>query len=311
METERTKKEPQPSSPEASKQVPQPLEIVTKYRTEVVIPANESLKRSPPLKENIDTEDMARVVTEKELSARTKNRKMMVFDPETGCYRKKSETEDMENTVTETKTERVEYRFRLRSDERGGTDTETKDSFSKPDKASEDIKVSMDPVSTEQTIVINGKKRSRSEEGDGEDLKKAGDVMKAKFEEGRKKFEQEPLERKGGDSSKQSTSKRMSDDALEEKIREMEKRRERLLLRGPSMELEKRRASEEKKDVSPRDGPESPRSPGDDTAKRQRSRSERNKRRLTAEELSLKKTSGSEEDLTERSQSSSNTAKVR
>lgn len=306
LESEWTKQESQPSAPE----------FVTTYRTEVIIPAVDSVKESTPLKEITsqgEFDDMEGVVSEKELSARSKSRKMMVFDPETGCYRKKSESEDKENTAFDAKTERVEYRFRLRSDEKRGKATEAKDSSSKPDKASTDIQVAMEPsVSTEQSIMINGKNKSQGEaEGDEEDLKKAGDIMKAKFEEGRKKFEQEPLERKGSDSSKQRTTRRTSDDSLEEKIKEMEKRRERLLQRGPSMELELRRQSEEKKDVSPREEPGSPRNLMDDTAKKQRSRSERNKRRLTAEELSLRKSSGSEEDAQERSRSISDTAKVR
>ncbi len=283
-------------------------EIITKYRTEVIIQSPE--RENAPLKEitdQTDSEDMEGVATEKEQQARSQRKKMMVYDPETGCYRK-AQDDDKENTLVEKKTERVEYRFRLRSDEKPRKTTEAKDSSSKPDKVSEDVTVSMEPVqySTEQTIVLNGKERSRSQgregdAGDEEDLKKAGDIMKAKFEEGRKRFEQEPVERKRSDSSKQRTTRTTSDDSLEDKIKEMEKRRERLLLRGPSgsMETQGRRPSEERKDLSPK--AESPRdgskSPVDDPTKKQRSRSERNKRRLTAEELSLKKSSGSEEDL--------------
>ena len=33
---------------------------------------------------------------------------MMVYDPETGCYRK-AQDDDKENTLVETKTEKVEY----------------------------------------------------------------------------------------------------------------------------------------------------------------------------------------------------------
>lgn len=287
-------------------------EIIARYRTEVIIPSPE--RENASLKEITDqteSEDMEGA-TEKERQTRNQRRKMMVYDPETGCYRK-AQDDDEENTVVETKTERVEYRFRLRSDEKPRKTTEAIDTSSKPDKASEDVTVSMEPVkySTEQTIVLNGKERSRSQgrEGDArdeeEDLKKAGDIMKAKFEEGRKRFEQEPVERKRSDSSRQRTTRTTSDDSLEEKIKEMEKRRERLLLRGPSsesMEIQGRRPSEERKELSPK--VESPRdgskSPVDDTTKKQRSRSERNKRRLTAEELSLKKSSGSEEDLSSR-----------
>ena len=250
--------------------------------------------------------------TENERQARSQRRKMMVYDPETGCYRK-AQDDDKENTVVETRTEKVEYRFHIRSDEKPRKTTEAKDASSKPDKASEDVTVSMEAVqySTEHTIVLNGKERSRSQghEGDAkdeeEDIKRAGDIMKAKFDEGRKRFEQEPVERKRSDPSKQRTTRSTSDDSLEEKIKEMEKRRERLLLRGPSsesMQIQGRRSSEESKDVSPK--VESPRdgskSPVDDTTKKQRSRSERNKRRLTAEGLSLKKPSGSEEDISTR-----------
>lgn len=292
------------------------LEVVTTYRTEVIIPSPE--KGIVPFKEiahQTDSQDMEGVVTDKELQARSQRRKMMEYDPETGCYRKIAKDDDKENTVLEPKTERVEYRFRLRSDEKPRKPTEVKDSSSKPDKASEDITVSMEPTqySTEQTIVLNGKERTRSKDGDEEDLKKAGDIMKAKFEEGRKKFEPEPVARKRSDSSKQRTTRATSDDSLEEKIKEMEKRRERLLLRGPSgkMETQDRRPSEERKDLSPRT--ESPRdgskSPVDDPTKKQRSRSERNKRRLTAEEFSLKKSSGSEEDLPGRT-SDADAAKV-
>lgn len=315
LEADRTKQDTQPSRSELTKQVTQP-EIITKYRTEVIIPAVESVRESPPLN-NIssqsDSDEMAGVVGEKELSARTKSRKMMVYDPETGCYRKKSETEDQEGAVSPTKTERVEYRFRPRSDEKREKPTEAKDSSSKPDSASED-QVSMETVRTEQSFMINGKNKSRSDEGDEENLKKAGDIMKAKFEEGRKKFEQEPMERKKSDPSRQRTTKATSEESLEEKIREMEKRRERLLLRGPSMELEKKtEPADENKDVSPRGEPESPRSSGDDTAKKQRSRSERNKRRLTAEKLSMNKPSLSEENASDpdRSEPSSGSAKVR
>ena len=294
-------------------------EIVKTYRTEVIIPSPE--RENAPLKEITDqteSEDMEGF-TEKEQHARSQRRKMMVYDPETGCYRKAPD-DDKENTVVEKKTERVEYRFRLRSDEKPRKTTEAKDSSSKPDKASEDVTVSMEPVqySTEQTIVLNGKERSRSqgregEAADEEDLKKAGDIMKAKFEEGRKRFEQEPAERKRSDSSKQRTTRTTSDDSLEDKIKEMEKRRERLLLRGPSapLETQRRRSSEERKDLSPKsEGPmDGSKSPVDDATKKQRSRSERNKRRLTAEELSLKKSSGSEEDLPSRT-SGSDAAKV-
>ena len=287
-------------------------EIVT-YRTEVIIPSPVK-ENVVPLKEITDqteSEEMAGVVSEKELDARRQRRKLMEYDPETGCYRKKSIGDDKENTVVETKTERVEYRFRLRSDENTRKTTETKDSSSKPDKASDDITVSMAPVksySTEQTIVLNGEEKSKrkSHEGDAkdeEDLKKAGDIMKAKFEEGRKKFEQEPVERKRSDSSRQRTTRTTSDGSLEDKIKEMEKRRERLLLRGPSAESLKThggRPSEESKDLSPKPvGPsDGSKSPVDDATKKQRSRSERNKRRLTAEELSLRKSSGSEEEVT-------------
>ena len=287
-------------------------EIITRYRTEVIIPSPE--RENAPLKEITDQtepEDMEGA-TEKERQARSQRRKMMVYDPETGCYRK-AQDDDKENTVVETKTERVEYRFNIRSDEKPRKTTEAIDASSKPDKASEDVTVSMESMqySTEQTIVLNGKERSRSQghEGDArdeeEDIKKAGDIIKAKFEEGRKRFEQEPVERNRSDSSRQRTTRATSDDSLEEKIKEMEKRRERLLLRGPSsesMEIRGRRPSEETKDPSPkveslRDGSKSP---VDDTTKRQRSRSERNKRRLTAEEFSLKKSPGSEEDLSTR-----------
>lgn len=287
-------------------------EIITRYRTEVIIPSPE--RENAPLKEITDQtepEDMEGA-TEKERQARGQRRKMMVYDPETGCYRK-AQDDDKENTLVETKTEKVEYRFHLRSDEKPRKTTEAKDASSKPDKASEDVTVSMEAVeySTEQTIVLNGKERSRSQgrEGDArgeeEDIKRAGDIMKAKFEEGRNRFEQEPVERKRSDSSRHRTTRSTSDDSLEEKIKEMEKRRERLLLRGLSseaMEIQGRRPSEEKKDLSPK--VESPRdglkSPVDETTKRQRSRSERNKRRLTAEELSLKRSPGSEEDLSTR-----------
>ena len=291
-------------------------EVITSYRTEVIIPSPE--RENAPLKEITDQTELEDMegVTEKERQARSQKRKMMVYDPETGCYRK-AQDDDKENTVVETKTEKVEYRFHLRSDEKPRKTTEAKDTSSKPDKASEDVTVSMEAVqySTEQTIVLNGKGRSRSQrrEGDArdeeEDIKRAGDIMKAKFEEGRKRFEQETVERKRSDSSRQRTTRSTSDDSLEEKIKEMEKRRERLLLRGPSsesMEIRGRRPSEESKDLSPK--VESPRdgskSPVDDTTKKQRSRSERNKRRLTAEELSLKKSSGSEEDLTTRTSDS-------
>ena len=287
-------------------------EIITRYRTEVIIPSPE--RENASLKEITDKtepEDMEGA-TENERQARSQRRKMMVYDPETGCYRK-AQDEDEENTVVETKTEKVEYRFHLRSDEKPRKTTEAIDASSKPDKASEDVTISMESVqySTEQTIVLNGKERSRSQgdEGDArgeeEDIKRAGDIMKAKFEEGRKRFEQELVERNRSDSSRQRTTRATSDDSLEEKIKEMEKRRERLLLRGPSsesMEIRGRRPSEEKKDPSPKE--ESPRdgskSPVDDTTKKQRSRSERNKRRLTAEEFSLKKSPGSEEDLSTR-----------
>ena len=296
----------QPARSEETEQESQPanLEIVTNYRTEVIIPAVESRKENSPLKEiaSQESDEMAGVISEKELSARSKSRKMMVFDPDTGCYRKKSDVEDEESTTTEIKTERVEYRFRLRSDEKRGIPTEMKDLSSKQDKTSEDIQVSM----------TNGKNKTRKEEEDEEDLKKAGDALKAKFEEGRKKFEEEPAQRKKSDPSRQRTTRATSDESLEEKIREMEKRRERLLLRGPSFELEKRRDSDEKTEQSPRDEPGSPRNSGEDTGKKQRSRKERNKRRLTAEELSKKKSLGNEEDLTEeRSQPSSDAAKVR
>ena len=319
LEADRTKQDSQPSRSELTKQVTQPLspEIITKYRTEVIIPAVESVRESSLLNNissQTDSDEMAGVVGEKELSARTKSRKMMVYDPETGCYRKKSETEDQEGAVSPTKTERVEYRFRPRSDDKRGKPTEAKDSSSKPDKASEE-QVSMETVRTEQSFMINGKNKSRSDEGDDENLKKAGDIMKAKFEEGRKKFEQEPMEPKKSDPSRQRTTRATSEESLEEKIREMEKRRERLLLRGPSMESEKKEEpADEKKDVSsPREEPESPRSSGDDTAKKQRSRSERNKRRLTAEKLSMNKPSLSEENASDpdRSGPSPGSAKVR
>jgi len=285
-------------------------DIITRYRTEVIIPSPE--RENAPLKEITDQTESDDMESGTERQTRNQRRKMMVYDPETGCYRK-AQDDDKENTVVETKTEKVEYRFHLRSDEKPRKTTEAKDASSKPDKASEDVTVSMEAVqySTEQTIVLNGKGRSRSQGRDGdakdeeEDIKRAGDIMKAKFEEGRKRFEQEPVERKRSDSSRQRTTRATSDDSLEEKIKEMEKRRERLLLRGPSsesMEIQGRRPSEERNDLSP--NVESPRdgskSPVDDTTKKQRSRSERNKRRLTAEGLSLKKSSGSEEDLTTR-----------
>lgn len=313
LEAERTKQEPQVFCSEVTTQESHALspDSATTYRTEVIIPSVQSVKENSPLQEisdQVESDDMEGVFTEKE--RRNKNRKMMVFDPETGCYRKRSDSDDKENvTSPEVKTERVEYRFHLRSDEKRGKATEAKDSPSKPDEVSEDFPVS---VRTEQSIAIHGKNRLRSEDGNEEDLKKAGDVMKAKFEEGRKTFEEEPYERKRSDSSKQRTARQISDDSLEEKIREMEKRRERLLLKGPSMELGKRRPSDEGKDLTPRDDPESPnrsKSPADDTAKKPRSRSERIKRRLTAEEMSLKKSS-SEEDLPERNRRSSDTAKV-
>ena len=298
-----------------TKQEPQPLnpDIVTSYRTEVIIPSVETVNKNSPSKETAEqreSDNMDGSISEIELSARSKSRKMMVFDPETGCYRKKSENEDQENTFTESKRERVEDRFSLRSDEKPEKATEAKDSSSKPNKASEDIQV----ITTEQSITINGKNKSRSDEGDEEDLKKAGEIMKAKFEKGRKKFDEEPFERKRNEPTTVRTARQTSDDSLEEKIKEMEKRRERLFFKRPSMELEKRRSSDEQKDLSPRGEAESPRaeskSSADDTAKRSRSRSERTKRRLTAEEMSLKKTT-SEEDLAERRRSGSGSAKVK
>ena len=306
LEADRTKQDTQPTRSELTTQVTQP-EIITKYRTEVIIPAVESVReRSPSNNSSSQTEsvEMAGVARGKEISARSKSRKMMVYDPETGCYRKKSENEDEEGVVSPTKTERVEYRFRPLSDEKRGKPSQEKDSSSKPDEASED-QGSTETVRTEQSIMINGKNKSRSEE-DEENLKIAGDIMKAKFVEGRKKFEQEPTERKKSDPSRQRTTRATSEDSLEEKIREMEKRRERLLLRGPSMELEKKKEpADEKKEASPREEPESPRSSGDDTAKKQRSRSERNKRRLTAEKLSLNKPSLGEERASDPDQSGS------
>lgn len=315
LESEKFKQSSQPSSPEVTKQEPQPLnsDIVTSYRTEVIIPSVGTVNKNSPTKETAEqqreSDNMDDSISERELSARSKSRKMMVFDPETGCYRKKSENEDQENTFTESKKERVEYRFRLRSDEKPEKATDAKDSSSKQDKASEDIQV----IRTEQSVTINGKNKSRDDEGDEEDVKKAGEIMKAKFEKGRKKFEEEPFERKRNEPTTVRTARQASDDSLEEKIKEMEKRRERLFLKRPSMELEKRRSSDEQKDLSPRGEGESPRqeskNTADDTAKRPRSRSERTKRRLTAEEMSLKKTT-SEEDVAERRRSSSGSAKV-
>ena len=314
LESEKIKQSSQPSSPEVTKQEPQPLnsDIVTSYRTEVIIPFVETVYKNSPSKETAEqreSDNMDGSISERELSARSKSRKMMVFDPETGCYRKKSENEDQENTFTESKKERVEYRFRLRSDEKPEKATDAKDLSSKPDKASEDIQV----IRTEQSVTINGKNKSRGDEGDEENLKKAGEIMKAKFEKGRKKFEEEPFERERNDPKTVRTARQSSDDSLEEKIKEMEKRRERLFLKRPSMELENRRSSDEQKDLSPRGEAESHReeskSPADDTVKRPRSRSERTKRRLTAEEMSLKKTT-SEEDVAERRRSSSGSAKV-
>ena len=81
----------------------------------------------------------------------------------------------------------------------------------------------------------------------------------------------------------------------------MEKRRERLLLRGPSTESKDtlgRRPSEEGKDSSVVSPGEDSKSLVDDATKKQRSRSERNKRRLTAEEMTFKKSPDSEEDST-------------
>ncbi|XP_068725794.1 trichohyalin-like isoform X3 [Montipora capricornis] len=236
---------------------------------------------------------MAGVISERELSARSKSRKMMVFDPETGCYRKKSEIEDEEALAPEIKSNRVEYQFRIGSDEAETGQTET---------TSEDIPVFQGSVTTERSIMVNGKNRSKGQEGISEDdLKKGGDPMTENSEEQKKKSAKEPSERK-------RTTRAMSDESLEEKIREMEKRRERLLLRGLSFEAkESPSESPDKEDDSPRGEPDSPRSLGEDGSKKKRSRSERNKRRLTAEKLSRTK---SEDDVLDGSRSSSSNDKA-
>lgn len=279
QEAERLLREERLLDAERTKQGTQSLngEPPQQYTTEVVIQTGVRYRDSSTSQDieyqKESSTEMEGVISKKELSARTKSRKMMVFDPETGCYRKKSEIDDEEDIKPET--DNVDYLFRLHSEEERG----------KPEATS------TESVRTEHSIIINGKNRPKSP-----------DPPKETFEEDNKKSTKEPSERK-------RTKRASSDESLEEKIREMEKRRERLLLRGPSFETkESRTESPDKEQVSPRGEPESPRSLGEDGTKKKPSRSERNKRRLTAEKLSRVK---SEEDVVDGNQSHSDYEKVR
>lgn len=281
QEAERLLREERLLEAERTKQGTQCLnsELPQQYTTEVVIHTGVRYRDSSTSKDieyqKESGTEMEGEISKKELSARTKSRKMMVFDPETGCYRKKSEIDDEEDIKPEAETDKVEYHFRLRSEEERG----------KPEAASEES------VRTEHSIIINAKNRPKSQ-----------DPGKEKVEEDKKKSAKEPSERK-------RTKRSSSDESLEEKIREMEKRRERLLLRGPSFEArESRTESPDKEQVSPREEHEGPRSLGEDGTKKKPSRSERNKRRLTAEKLSRAK---GEEDVVDGNQSRSDCEKVR
>ena len=260
-----------------------------------------------------EDENMESLFDDRERQARTRRKKMMVYDPETGCYRKANQgDDDIENAFQETKPlERVEYRVRLRSDEKPRKTTEGNGASSRPDKESHNITASVEPNqytsgegrgvhTTEQTITLKDKRRSESakdEYAGGGGQPESTEIMIAGIDDDGSKYRSSRFGRSGDLSARQEES-------LEDLIKEMEKRRERLLLRGPSAGYVQQTKGPEKEaaeavDQSPEpvNPSEEATSPVDDTKKKQRSRQERNKRRLTAEELSIRKSLGSEEDL--------------
>ncbi|XP_048587859.1 trichohyalin isoform X2 [Nematostella vectensis] len=262
---------------------------------------------------NIDPDDPESV-------AKMQRQRTMEYDAESGCYRRvvplDFEDKHIEDVVA-TKIRKSE------SDEPPWRQPETKERGSRPDDPLEDAFVerggdNKPPVYVSGGLIRTEYKFSVSQEAtvestpdsefNDDDIRRAGEAMKAKFQEDRQRFQQEgdvegivfsekspsSTERRrssGGDTD--INEKKTRSLSLEKRLRGMEERRARLFGRNPES-MENKENIEITKSEKTQEAPENT-TEKDDSKKRSRNRSERNKRRLDAEMI-VPRVSGGEED---------------
>ena len=276
--------------------------VITRFRTEVIVQeprrnlnkqrhlatsAPDLRSEKPDLKE-VQTETLESYpqdmdTSQAESSLRDQRRKKMVYDPETGCYVRKA-TEDTPGETDGAK--KAEHRLKLRADKKKEPSRVAEaawDSSSKVDKSSEKTTVPMQTAELSATV---------SSKDSAERRRKDLDRQRAQF------F------MRSGDAPKSSNAtsraRPKSEPNLEGKLKEMEQRRARLYLLGKSGDEAKSTAPTQeaaddadanKTETSPKSGG-APTSPTEDSRRtKKRTREERNKRRIDAEGISMRRSS--------------------
>ncbi|KAK3749209.1 hypothetical protein QZH41_006339 [Actinostola sp. cb2023] len=259
--------------------------------------------------------------------------KKMEYDPETGCYRRIVPLDFAEQKVEDivkTEMNKAEVKMKLRSDKPAWKQAEDKEHGSNPDSSLEDLTleasaneaettphyISGDSIKTEYKFTMKEEIQTESspggEEKNGEfadeEIRKAGEAIKAKFDEDRMKFEHDSgditmseremtkrsYERRRRSSEDDPDRKKAREDAkerslsLEKKIKDMEERRARMLRRSSgdhgdnddSIKITRTITTETSHDK----GNEATGSTRDESrSRRARMREERNRRRLASE----------------------------
>lgn len=230
-------------------------------RTELVIKSGRAYDR---LDNNSDPEH--------DINMNPSRSKKMEYDPDTGCYRRivplDFEDEKVEDIVQKEMKKSV-VTMTLQTDKPAWKKSEEKERGSKPDSSLEDLTLnsntsegdamphylSGDAIQTEYQFTVKEESTVESSlpekngEFEDEEIKKAGEAIKAKFDGDRKKFEREPEDVTMSETTKRSYERRRrSDDdpekkkpredtkersmSLEKKIKDMEERRARMLRRS-------------------------------------------------------------------------------
>lgn len=196
----------------------------------------------------------------------------MEYDPETGCYRRIVPLDfdnDRVEDIVRNEMKKTEVKMQLKTEQPAWKKAEEKEGGSRPDTSLEDLTVSSktsEDGSTPHYISGNGIQTeyqftvkeqtslestppAKNDEFEDEEIRKAGEAIKAKFDEDRKKFERDPEDVKMSETTKRTYERRRrSDDdperkksreegkersmALEQRIKDMEERRARMLRRS-------------------------------------------------------------------------------
>lgn len=251
--------------------------------------------------------------------------KKMEYDPETGCYRRivPLDFDEKVEDIVKSEMKKSEMKLKLKSDQ-PWRDAEDKEKGSTPDLSLDDIKLSKSAdndgmphylsggdiqteyqFTTKQTTNVESTSTQRNGDLKDEEIRKAGEAIKAKFDEDRKKFEidsdertKRSLERRRRSSDDQNSKAREDTKerslSLEKKIKDMEERRARMMRRASGESTSDdtvkitRTISTESSSITFNDDDDGLKEEG--RSRRAKLREERNRRRLASEGLESKAT---------------------